>query len=45
MTSEQHPGPRGREAKQIFDTITGYYDRMNTLMTLGRHRWRLQRQE
>ncbi|MEN5074733.1 ubiquinone/menaquinone biosynthesis methyltransferase [Isoptericola cucumis] len=28
---------KGEEVQRLFDTVPGYYDRMNRLMTLGRH--------
>ncbi|MFD6177517.1 MULTISPECIES: ubiquinone/menaquinone biosynthesis methyltransferase [unclassified Isoptericola] len=31
------PSPHGEEVQRLFDTVPGYYDRMNRLMTVGRH--------
>ncbi|MGW0479087.1 ubiquinone/menaquinone biosynthesis methyltransferase [Nonomuraea sp. NPDC003214] len=37
MPSHETPSPKGLEVQRTFDKITGYYDRMNRIMTLGRH--------
>ncbi|MFB9892431.1 ubiquinone/menaquinone biosynthesis methyltransferase [Planobispora takensis] len=38
MGKSPDPSPsKGREVQQMFDRVTGHYDRMNRLMTLGRH--------
>ncbi|MEV6130515.1 ubiquinone/menaquinone biosynthesis methyltransferase [Streptomyces violaceusniger] len=37
MTSANTPFDKGSEVRGIFEKIAGYYDRMNFVMTLGRH--------
>ncbi|WAP54907.1 ubiquinone/menaquinone biosynthesis methyltransferase [Streptomyces sp. S465] len=37
MTSADTPYDKGSEVRGIFEKIAGYYDRMNFVMTLGRH--------
>ncbi|MEU4212558.1 ubiquinone/menaquinone biosynthesis methyltransferase [Streptomyces sp. NPDC026206] len=37
MTSDRTPRGKGSEVHGIFQKIAGYYDRMNFVMTLGRH--------
>lgn len=37
MPLHNPPSPRGQEVQRTFDKVTDYYDRMNRLMTLGRH--------
>lgn len=36
--SDGSTSPRAQQVRRTFDKITDYYDRMNQLMTLGRHR-------
>ncbi|KES03884.1 ubiquinone biosynthesis methyltransferase UbiE [Streptomyces toyocaensis] len=38
MTLDRHPQGKRSEVHGIFEKIAGYYDRMNSVMTLGRHR-------
>ena len=35
--SHDSPSPKGQEVQRTFNKVTDYYDRMNRLMTLGRH--------
>ena len=37
MSSTSEPSSHGEDVRQMFDAITADYDRMNTVMTLGRH--------
>ncbi|MBL1098449.1 ubiquinone/menaquinone biosynthesis methyltransferase [Streptomyces coffeae] len=37
MTNDRTPRGKGSEVHGIFEKIAGYYDRMNFVMTLGRH--------
>ncbi len=37
MSPHDQPSPKGQEVRRTFDKVTDYYDRMNRLMTLGRH--------
>ncbi|SEK72215.1 ubiquinone/menaquinone biosynthesis methyltransferase [Nonomuraea pusilla] len=37
MPAQGTPSSKGQEIQRTFDRITGYYDLMNRLMTLGRH--------
>lgn len=40
MTNTAIPHGKGTEVHAIFEKVAGYYDKMNTVMTLGRHtRW------
>ncbi|WP_433221240.1 ubiquinone/menaquinone biosynthesis methyltransferase [Microtetraspora malaysiensis] len=40
MTNNRTPRGKGSEVHGIFEKIAGYYDRMNFVLTLGRHeRW------
>ena len=40
MTSDHTTRGKGSEVHRIFQKVAGYYDRMNFIMTLGRHeRW------
>ncbi|MFI1919808.1 ubiquinone/menaquinone biosynthesis methyltransferase [Nocardia sp. NPDC020380] len=40
MTTDRTPRDKGSDVHRIFEKIAGYYDRMNFVMTLGRHaRW------
>ncbi|MBH5337779.1 ubiquinone/menaquinone biosynthesis methyltransferase [Streptomyces pactum] len=37
MTDDRTPQGKGSDVHGIFEKIAGYYDRMNVVMTLGRH--------